>query len=207
MNRFTWVAATISVFLVGCEPRRGGAARVLLIDLKTGRVSAIAVRETTVREYGSFLRWLDVGGGDHRFCHPDEPADKDHRPGLVRARYLEDPNAPVVGVDWFDAYAFCAWRGRHLPSRAQWLAAAAGPAEGWFARSVGADVVDLETGVSEWCDDDEEGADAPVCGGNRFLDERSARRVTRRSRLHRQASIGFRVAWRLGPRRARNRSR
>jgi formylglycine-generating enzyme required for sulfatase activity len=24
------------------------------------------------------------------------------------------PNAPVVGVDWCDAYAFCAWSGKHL---------------------------------------------------------------------------------------------
>jgi len=198
MNRFTWVVATISMFLIGCEPKRPGALRAVLVDVRTGRVSAIALRETTVGEYGAFVRWIDAGG-DHRFCHPSEPARKDHRPGSVRARYLEDPNGPIVGVDWFDAYAYCAWRGRRLPTRDEWFAAATSPGGTSIVLPSRGRLVELETGVSEWCDDDDGGPNAAICGGNRFLDERAARRVIGRSRLHRQASVGFRVAWSIAP--------
>jgi formylglycine-generating enzyme required for sulfatase activity len=75
--------------------------------------------EVTNRQYRRFLD--DVSrSNDHSRCYPGEPRNKDHTPAYwTDARYNGD-DLPVVGVDWFDAYAYARWAGKELPTEAQW---------------------------------------------------------------------------------------
>ena len=81
------------------------------------RVAAfyLAVTETTNAQYQRFLQATG---------HPP--------PLYWQDRNLNGPNQPVVGVNWDDAVAFCRWLTQvtgvphHLPTEAQWEAAARG---------------------------------------------------------------------------------
>lgn len=83
------------------------AHRVLLSPYWIGKYPV------TNRQYAGFLE-----------ASPDQP-----RPESWDNPRFNQPEQPVVGVSWHEAFAYCRWASLSLPSEAQWEAAARGTDE------------------------------------------------------------------------------
>jgi formylglycine-generating enzyme required for sulfatase activity len=81
--------------------------------------------QVTNAQYREFLEYVR-SSGDYSMSHPAAPPLKDHTPAGWSHPELRQDNQPVVGVDWFDAYAYLNWRGQRLPTEAEWEIAARG---------------------------------------------------------------------------------
>lgn len=94
--------------------------------------------EVTIGQYAEFLTAI-AGINDKKFDHADQPKEKTghepkdwadiHAAARAGSTWRSCPislHCPVFNVDWWDAYAFAAWKGRRLPSEQEWEKAARG---------------------------------------------------------------------------------
>ena len=108
-------------------------------DIEVGEFY-IGKHEVTIAEYADFLAALAADPDlASQVRHPEQPEGKtDYKPEKWDLYYPQamkggkfyggaiDPNCPVVGVDWWDANAYAAWRGARLPTEEEWEKAARG---------------------------------------------------------------------------------
>jgi formylglycine-generating enzyme required for sulfatase activity len=110
-----YVAVPGGAFLMGSETGQEDERPVHRVHVDAFQISIFPV---TRRDYAAFL---DATGHD--------------RPRDWHATAFDGEERPVVGVSWYDAIAYCAWRTREgsperLPTEAEWERAARGGVDG-----------------------------------------------------------------------------
>lgn len=100
----------------------------------------IAKHEVTIAQYAEFLQWTKAEPSSlAKIQHPDQPDSKtSHTPSKWTAMYKAaqkggkflgakiDPNYPISGIDWWDAFAYARFRDARLPTEEEWEKAARG---------------------------------------------------------------------------------
>jgi hypothetical protein len=100
---------------------------------------AISASEVTIKDYAEFMENLEIhikNGDSSLFDHPEQPQTKtSHKPddwenlyqtaqkGGKWGKHEINIHTPVVGVDWWDAFAYAKWKKGYLPSQEDWLGA------------------------------------------------------------------------------------
>jgi gamma-glutamyl hercynylcysteine S-oxide synthase len=73
-----------------------------------------------------YRRFLEEVGDSTEFDHVDQGERDGHVPVHWHDQRFNQPDLPVVGIDWYDAWAFSRWAGGQLASEWEWEKAARG---------------------------------------------------------------------------------
>lgn len=191
---------------------------------------SISNQEVSIGDYAKFLKTLDLlkkESNDHVFNHPDQPKNKtNHEPNHWRDLYESakkskpwdgrniNLNTPVIGVDWWDAYAYAKWKKCTLPTQEQWLAALISETKEYTTIPISAwppasktpdrttnDILAMAGSVSEWTAEPRVSPSNPlgepqwvIMGGSYLKPGKGA--ITQewtKDRSTRRADLGFRV--------------
>ena len=118
-----------------------------LIYLKPYWIDRVEVSNADYKEFVNHVRTTQ----NYSMEHADAPPLKDHQAQGWKWPLLSRDRQPVVGVDWFDAYAYARSKGKRLPTEAEWELAARGTDARpypWGAAAPSATIVNNPSGRS-----------------------------------------------------------
>jgi len=107
-----WIEVPGGTLTMGCDPRRDPYCQADELPARTVALKSFRLDRTEVTN-GAYRECIRAGS-----CQ--EPAMRDEYNGFFQRDH------PVQGVTWFQARAYCRWRGERLPSEAEWEWAARG---------------------------------------------------------------------------------
>ena len=97
----------------------------------------ISKYEVTNEQYLAFLKALQLVDDASRFAHPEDPSFSPQAPKYLHDAKYSDPKQPVVGVHWYEAWAYARFVGGRLPTREEWEVAARSGAANSTGSAVG----------------------------------------------------------------------
>ncbi|MFT4927895.1 MAG: sulfatase activating formylglycine-generating enzyme [Phenylobacterium sp.] len=175
-------------------------------------------REVSVNQFSEFMALS--GSVKKLYAHPEEPHHAPHIPLNWPQQWQQhNKNTPVIGADWWSAFAYCSWQNKRLPFATEWESAARSSDDRMYAwgslelKSSSLEhqdnslepkdnspegITGLTRTVSEWTASLMAGSDAAVVkGGSGFYDWRVFGRAYVELKLPRNirsSAVGFRCA-------------